>query len=307
MAVIEPQIPQAKYPSFININELIFDAVMLVFVFILNRFFGPGQIKHTLSPMMITVIYLIFAYCLPWYMGIIYRQFEGYFQSTGRRVLLAIFGMLVLFIFISIGYCTGKAGVLESNKGGFMIMAGIVLLMMGCIVGGTYNPKLESAAEDNEDISLAGFIAIITLSILGFFCGISFIQHWHGTFGFVLDFLTIIMLFLGTAVVCIVLLTVMIYLKAGLIKLKLLKPIMKLKHFLLPFVLTTLLLLFNNLNLQIIKEMVQSITGGSPGLTVIIALIISGIIPFRIILLLTPPVRLINIGIGAIVFYLYIH
>jgi hypothetical protein len=295
--------------SKINGYEIAFDLAVFIFVLFLEGFIGSPLSKKFINDSgLMAVLYLVFAYCMPWYLGGIYMKYKEYKKAWIDKTVLVIFSIIVLFIFIMITFLcvAGSPGGFE-NRSGFILTSGIVLLIMGCIAALTVPEGKTGSFENTKNISGGTIILVFTIGMLGFFYIAIYKPFLPESAKGFLYYLYFFGTFFGVPVIIAVALMIVMIVKGLLVRLNLTKALFKIKDFALPFFLTTLLLLFNSISSIYITRIGTTIFRDGSSLPVVLLLVFSGILPMRLLLILAPPVRFVNIvtGIAGMAVYIY--
>lgn len=310
-------LPEKNYFWKINAGELIADLLLIAYSVFFSKYLFEGEgFFHSSGHFTILSIYLVMMMFIPWYLGFILARFEEFYKEK-RIVTIAawVFVLVGLFVVVFFFIIMFHTGLFEETTetdsatellGWFSIFFIVLGPMMG--IGGMMASKeLIRDGKIGESMNFLGAMLAITLSIF-FLCWWGFTMDPDYFSNELVEFLAFGGIFIGSCFAGVIVTGLVMAAFHGigwvLDKLKIMRQALFMAEILFPVVIISALVVWNEFGIHYIKEVV----GRDAGLfTLIIALTITGFLPFRIISLFTPPVKGINIIIGltALGFYLF--
>jgi hypothetical protein len=311
--IVQPELPkQNPYdPKFfwkVSISELLADAAIILYAFFFSGYlFKDVNILTAVKPWQLLGLYTIVVLILPWYLGYLYAHFEAFYSKTFCKIILWIF---ILIVLATLGYLLavcmsipwteeGKTDKITENFAMFSLFLLVLgpMMALGGVTAGQDDFAKHSGKFDPENPSVTSVILIIV-------CAIGFLV-WGMSFQLVKDHIILfILVYLGCSIPAILLYLAYIKLMVLLDKWGVYESLTSFASYSFPFFIVSVLIFWNGIGMHVILNIV-----GSNGISfrgLITSLVITGVIPFRLIMLLTPPLRLINIVIGIAAFVLFI-
>ncbi|HNL69607.1 MAG TPA: hypothetical protein PKK76_13825 [Leptospiraceae bacterium] len=285
-------------PWSVNLNELSFDAGILFCTAIIRfALFGDRPIAEALASWQLVVVYLLVCFAIPSYMGYVLGRYAKFTGRFTQRLILTIFSVVILTIFVFLTRIMLQLQ--DQNLMGFLLCSGTGLLLMGSIAGivtmaNAEDTEVVTNAFENPILSILGVTgSVILLFYLGIYkpFGITF----EGGLGF-LEFLAVFVgcPFAGVLFILVVGLAENAVMKAGGGEV-----LERMRHVLIPLFIAVSLMIFSNFAGHFLGQTSQSVGGSS--LARILLFTFSGVLPFRIVLVFMPPVRITNVIIGSVV------
>ncbi len=310
-AAKEPEIPTLEpfnrevFYS-INIRDLFIDILFVIFSFsISTEFFSEGGLFDSLKTWQILAMYCAVVLTLPYYLGYLYIHNSAYFSKTVMKIQLWVFILITFVVLVDLVRLTFNLEDIEEPKhdvSGFFAVFSMFLLVLGpmmCIAGGIRGYREFSKIKEDEykfnsdNFASTGafFIIILAIAFMIYFIGL-FPDDKGGL-------AAVVGMFAGPFAAVIVFGIIMGFFTL-LDKIGLYKPIVKLSSGLFPLFIISVLVFWSGVNLHFIHNDFANASGKIPAGSMIIAVLLSGLIPFRIITLFNPPWRISQIIIGIL-------
>ncbi len=279
----------------IKLNDLAYDTALILFPLLLEYHFDR---MAAFRPCGVSFMQLFLAgaiYFLPLLVGKMYVIDFGGSSSRVRKCVLVILFVTMFFAYGNLLYIVIPAIGQEGSQGGFIMVTATVFLIMGPIAGlmftGKDAPRVDGSSEQM-------IVFLMTMGMLPLFFVFISGEELFGNTGILLsllintgiviaDVIFIILLYLGYLKCKKILLQAGVY-DACIFMVRLLTP----------FCVSFLLVVF------FINSDRLFMTGKGAGgigqiLLVTLFYVLSGVLPLRIMMMLTPPARPVNIFIGA--------
>jgi hypothetical protein len=302
----------------LNAGTFIVDALVLSFVFFISkRIFGDQEILQTIPPRLNLGLYFIIVLTLPWHLGYLCSKFNAYYGETVKIIVIIIFSIVVFFTLLNIFPLFEKIELTDGKKGNawteLMGKFSMLLLFVGPAIG---YAGLKSGMEDfaptipKDTIGIVkpGFKfelkAYFVISV-AFFIGLG--MFFLDKFSFAENNLSKIIVILISLVLGFFVMLFLLIIKIKIAQLKKYKPFVLFAKTFFPALIVLAMMFWNQNNLAMYNEILNANHLRYSGTPYFIMLLITGYIPYRIILLFTPPLNLINISLGIITLAIYIH
>jgi hypothetical protein len=280
----------------INLNELAFDAALFIFPFILERFYDS---MAALQPLGLPFIQLFLAgtlYFLPLLIGRMYNTDFAASPEPVRKGVIFILSAAMIFAFGNLLYLIIPTVNQPESQGMFILVTAIVFSIMGPIAGFMFTKK---GAPVIEGASTQMVVFLFTAGMLPLFYVLMSGDRLFGDTGMffgllivfglmILDVVLIILLYAGY-VKCKKMITASGMYDTGVFIVRLLTPFC-----------VSFMFVFFNINSDNLF-MGQSGAASTGSIVLIIMLyIFSGVLPLRIMMMLTPPVKPLNAAMGVL-------
>ena len=286
-----------------NWNEIGCDiALLLSAASLIFRDKALPQTHLLQSPLLLCISYALVSFCLPFYMGQICSTYLETQSRIVKRLVTATFLLVSLMTFISTTFAiSAHAKEIGENASIFLISLACVLMILGSIAGLAV-PSEPEEGKDPDQTGMAIFALILGVGLMIFLLVFKPFYHGSSKIG---EFLYFLCAFIGGPLVGAVGMGLVIYIKDALVAKGIFPWINKAMQILYPIIIAGSLSIFNQIILGMVDHFIN-IRQASP-LAIFLALLISGLIPFRLALFLLPPVRLLNVLTGITVFGFYIY
>jgi hypothetical protein len=281
--------------SKLNINELAYDFAILIFPFLLEKLYNPLMKSAPFGLPFAWIFIMSTVYFLPLLIGRMYNQ-----DFKNSPVLIRKFVPHVLFASMFFAYANLLYLIIPALKttpegyGKFILVSATVFLIMGPMAGLMFYKK---NAPKIEGASTQLVIFLITIGFLPLFFIIIEGERLFGDTGVLFGIFIVLLLITGDAVFIVLIYGLYKKIKNFLIRVNIYDTCVMLLKIATPFCVSFMLVFFNiNSN-----RLLSGIGGQSTGSIILILslYVISGVLPLRILLMLTPPVRPLNILIGT--------
>ena len=278
----------------INLNELAYDFAILIFPFLLEKLYNPIMNSAPFGLPFAWMFILSTVYFLPLLTGRMYNE-----DFKNSHALIRKFVTYVLFASMFFAYANLLFLIIPSFKmeaqgyGKFILVSATVFLLMGPMAGLMFSKK---NAPKIEGASTQLVVFLITIGFLPLFFIIVEGERIFGDTGVLFGIFIIILLILGDAVFIVLIYGLYKKIKNFLIRANVYDTCVKLVKIATPFCISFMLVFFNINSNRLFSGFGGKGTGS---IILIFALyVISGVLPLRILLMLTPPVRPLNVLLG---------
>lgn len=281
---------------YFNIEDLVFDLTLLL-IFCFLGFITPegGILMDVFNPWVLTGIFIFMIFLAPWYLAGIYARYrERRVLITGGNWLarLAFFTGFVSSLIICFGIPViilyGDHDIAFEFFAMFIAVAGIIAVIMGWVFGTRYREDAEHP--ETASSGLFSYFTVV-MAIIGPFGGFFLVIA-----GLMNDSRAALVSGFALAAVYI-----LISRKKSIFDRIFSSDLMR--FYIFPFMLC-LMMTFAH---EILYNLIVFRNGGRTGSGLILSLVISGLLPVRVLLLFCPPVKAGNfiIGAGAFGFFIY--
>lgn len=290
----------------IHIPELLADLLLIVFsFFVSHELFSETGVFESLDPWQISAMYCVVVLTLPWYLGYVYVRNSAHYNKVVMKVFLWIFILMVLMILVYLIRLVVNGNFEESNDlsgpDEFTTGFAMFLLVLGPMMcmGGVASAQQSFAPEgsdakkfDPNNMMGTGALLMIVMAIafMVYFAGLfpadsnwgAVLAYIGGPFASVLVFL----LFLG-----------FLHL---LDKIGIYKYLAIIAQNSFPFFITTVLVFWSGVAIHFMQTDFTNESGELSKGGMLFSIFVSGLVPFRIIMMFNAPLRIVNIGIGIL-------
>lgn len=279
----------------IRLNELAYDAALILFPLLLEHYFDRMAAFRPCGMPFINIFLAGSIYFLPLLIG---RMYSVDFRDSPARVRKCVLAILFVTMFFAYGnllYLVITAMDGPGSHGKFLMVTATVFLIMGPIAGLMFTGKNAPRVEGS---STQMIVFLLTVGMLPLFYVFMAGEEIFGNTGILLS-----MLIMAGLVIADVILIILLYLGYSKCKKMLMRSgaynacifIMRL---LTPFCVSFLLVVFF-INSDRLFMAGRGAGGAAPILLAVLFYVVSGVLPLRIMLMLAPPVRPLNIFIGG--------
>ncbi|HLC83580.1 MAG TPA: hypothetical protein VJI69_07105 [Bacteroidia bacterium] len=282
-----------------NKAELIMDIILILYAVFFSRFLhANSDVYLASSPAVIFVCMTLLAMFLPWYMGVIYARYRYVYGAIIAFIPLLIM-LFSLFFLASILFSFNEQAIADlqiTSKAKPLYLVCIILLLLYIMRSFYIGFKTEkdmmkgnSFDSENEEY-LRFFFLSFCLSSAFVFCLIYFArevpEEIHSEYNSVFVILAAFISAIGLA-----------FLATKLLK--------RLQNYFPVFIISLFLCWTSLLECSFIELM--KLTDSTDKFLLIVLLVFTGVIPFRIVLLFAPPLKAINLVIGIIAMICYFY
>ncbi len=276
---------KGNYKKFINVDELIFDCTIFLFFFLINYFKTDNSIfiESINKPVLFFLLFLT-VFFSPMYLSAINSRFSVYKHDLLNKILIPVSFIVTLSTSLFIVYAMPYYLVEYFNSFFFTsfffinLFSGIIALIIGWHIGSNYeNDKI-----DSKKLSIGIFTYLSPLIVILPIFSTALLYEYSKSWYISLAFGIVILIFSQN------------FIKSGNDRLNDFFKSSLARNYVFPFIMAFMLSFAHELidNVFIMKNRNES------ALAVLESLIISGILPTRIILLLSPPRKILNVLTG---------
>ncbi|HPM76769.1 MAG TPA: hypothetical protein PK961_06740 [bacterium] len=284
----------------VNVNEIAFDFVLAMYVrfCLYGALLDQGRIIDRLNAGTAIILALAIDFFIPWYLGILYKQYRKAPQFI-RKTVLIIFGFVVFFLYIEIPANLYHYKIVSTEMHMMaLFIGGLFTLIAGGMLGAHENEPVEK--DEPSGLGAAVMMSIAPLEIFGIYLAILIGQKVGMFFGVIIWLGLTVGIALGVIWLSLVI--------DKLIKMDTGEFLAKWgKNLILPFILVTLMCAWTEIYIWPTLRYSQE-SGGSPDLSyMFFTLILTGLLPLRLIMAFHPPLRLPTLVTGGCAVYFFIH
>lgn len=272
---------RAAVEKYARIDELVFDATFFILLVVFTRLFRADNVLSILHPVILVVLMLLMEILVPLYLALIYTRFRERAKSSlfyalmAKTVLLAGFGASIVLCFF-MPYAVSKyrdSGILE----GYAFLNTVLGLFM-VMVGWDLGTRMDAGTERKASQGLTTALLVVNYAFMPLVMIVASI-HSLMTKSWVP--------FLASGACYIV--------TGALVALRDRIDALFARDFMKIFVIPCLLCGLFSLSMDFMNDLLPVHFHGH----VPVALIASGILPVRVLLLACPPVKPVNFAIGV--------
>jgi hypothetical protein len=275
---------------------MVYDLAILVFPFILERIYTPLMASAPLGIPFIQVFITAMIYFLPFLIGSMYNNDFRDSPPLIKRFVPYVLCSCTLFAFINIMHLV-MPGIRNNETGtSFVLITAIVFLIMGPMAGIIFTRK-DSPGIKGESTQV--FIFLFTTGMLPLFYMIIAGEMIFGKISGFAAFFHLIGLMVGDVLLIIILYLIYRQSRQFMIRIGAYDRLIYIMEFLAPFCVSFMLVFFNINSTRLFIGSAGVHSAGSV-LLVFFLFIISGVLPLRVMMMLTPPVKRGNIVLGII-------
>lgn len=280
----------------VKLNDLAYDAAVILFPFLLEWAYDRIMAGRILGIPFGHLFLVCTVYFLPLLIG---KMYHVDFRESPERVRKCVLAVLFASMFFAYGnllYLVIPAVKEAGTHGKFIIMAATVFLIMGPIEGLMFTKK---DAPRVEGASTQMVVFLITMGLLPLFFVIISGEDIFGNTGFFLSLLIIIGLLVGDVVLIVLLYGAYAKVKKSLIGAGAYDACIFVVRILTPFCVSFLLVFFNIHSDRLFMGGIGA--GGVRAVFLVLFFYVAtGVLPLRILMMLAPPVRPVNIFMGIV-------
>jgi hypothetical protein len=271
-----------------------------------NGYFEHSGIIHSLSPKAVLGLYALVVIAVCWYIGYMLARYKSYYPSAIYKIVGIIFSLAGITL---LGYLLALTNPLildegNSDKSGSTLgMMATFLLVLGPFVGfGGFMTGGEVIKAEAKGKSYAGgsdemyygviFSLMLACAFLVKCCMSDFVQQSK------IEIIWFVLIFLGAGIIGALGIGFLMMVKWVLNKIGLYYRLAFILESVFPCVIISALIFWNEIQNQFMGDLSAHAKLG--------ILIITGVIPFRVILIFNPPLRGINLLIGGASFLFFL-
>jgi hypothetical protein len=285
---------RTTFSNKIKLNDLAYDAAIFIFPLILGQLYGRLMAFRPLGLPFVQLFLAGTVYFLPLLIG---KMYNVDFRDSSERVRKCVLVILFATMFFAYGnllYLVMPTIDQAGSYGKFLMVTATIFLIMGPIAGLMFTKK---DAPRVEGASTQMVVFLMTMGFLPLFFILISGEEIFGNTGFLLSLLIIIGLITGDVVLIVLIYAAYSKYKKMLIKAGAYDTCVFIIRLLTPFCVSFLLLFFNINSDRLFMTGIGT-KGAWSILLVIFFYVATGVFPLRILMMLTPPVKPVNIYIG---------
>jgi len=286
----------------INLGELSYDCALLVFPVLLGRIYDPLIRKSVSGIPLIWIFLLVSVYFIPLLIG---RMYHNIFCNSApfiKKTVIAILFTVTIFAYGNLLYVVISSGNGETTRGMFVTIAGLILIISGSLEGLAFQDDGNTDESRGDDKNTAMPVQIImflcTAGILWMFYMLMSLSGIFGDINSILLFLIALVFCVADIILVMVLITVFAGIRNLFIRAGVYNSVQAVQRFMIPFSVSFILVFFNIYADRLFIG--DGVHGAGSIIKVAAFYIFTGILPLRIILMLEPPVKPVNIIMGII-------
>lgn len=296
-----------------SIQALLIDLLFIAFSFLISdEFFSNEGLFDKLKTWQILAMYCAVVCMMPYHLGYVYVRNSAYFSKPAMKVQLWIFILITAMTLVNLIRLVIGIDDIENIKNdvtGFFAVFSMFMLVLGPMmsIGGAMQARDEfsNSKEDFEKFNSDSFgtmgafmIMILAIAFMVYFIGLFPQEHsgWAAVAG----------MFLGPLAAVIVMAFYMGFLTL-LSKIGVYKYLRLFSINAFPFLIIAVLVFWSGVTIHFMYSDFGNAHGKVPLLAVIFSVVISGLLPFRLIMMFKPPWQLSNmiIGFATLAWFLY--
>lgn len=304
-------------PGKIDIPLLITDLLLIIFSASVSRYlFNDMDIIHHWPSWQLQALYAITMFIVPWYMGYQYGIISGYYKQAITIILLPILVLTILAMDIYMfRILLSVMGAMDKDKASFITgIVSIFIMIIGPVMGIAGYSESKKVLNENDaskgassytswrddllmissikDLPVAALCIVIMMSVA--------LMTWLGSYVVVKDhFILVLLVFIGSVVVACGIFLYFNWLRFRLRKTTFFNPVINLCAKFIPLIIVALLAVWVGIELSFIRDDLGQ-SGKISAITLLWILLVTGILPYRVIMLFNPPFKWINFFTGLI-------
>jgi hypothetical protein len=298
-----------------NYQSLIIDGLFILFSFLISgQFFSEGGLFDSLKKWQILAMYCAVAITMPYYLGYIYSRNSAYFSKSALKLQLWIFIIITLVVLINLMRLVFELGDVENvgnDENGFFAVFAVFMLVLGPMtsIAGSMQAYSEYTDEPEDDTKFNlesdryGALAAFAILILA----VAFMIYFIGLFGSKIGGWAAVLSMFGGCFAAVIVLGIFMSVMKFLSKIGVYKYIAITAKKSFPFFIVAILVFWSGVNLHFMHADFANSSGKVPAGAVFWTVISSGLIPFRLVMMFSPPWRLSNIllGLASMIWFFY--
>ncbi|MFL5762854.1 MAG: hypothetical protein ACJ77K_02860 [Bacteroidia bacterium] len=289
----------------LSIPHLLADIVLILFSFFAgNQLFSKEGLFFHVQPWQNVAMYSIVTLTVPWYLGYIYVRNSAYYGSNVMRLFRWTFVLMTIMILIHLVrlvFLNDIMGDHPTGPNGFTAVFAVFLLVLGPMMcmGGALQARNEfsEAGEDHNRFdaykmgeSSGAFIMIVL--------GVAFMIYFLGVLPQDSGPWVVVVAFLGGPLAAVIVFALFVLLMQLLDKIGAYKYLRLLALYTFPFFIISVLVFWSGVAIYFLHNDFGNAGGKISKGAMLFTVCISGLVPFRVIMLFNAPVRLSNLVMG---------
>lgn len=298
-----------------SIPDLLADIALFAFSFLLSKsLFTNNGFFFQLQPWQILLMFCIITLTLPWYFGYIYVWCKAYYSKIVLKISLIVFIAITLTILIRLMTLVISVGPHEGETDfegidGFTAFFASFLLILGPMMSlaGSMsaqdrltNPNQNTSSFDSDKF-MSGIGAFLILIM-----GIAYMVFFIGLFPKEYSGIGVVVSFIGGPLAGVITMGLLFALITLIDKIGLYKYLVKGALIFFPLFITSTLVFWSGVSMYYFNRDFGNLQH-SPMAYFLLCFFITGLIPFRIVMIFRPPLNILNMifGIISLLFFMY--
>jgi hypothetical protein len=278
----------------INFNELIFDFAILFFPLMLEEIYDPLMASAPFGLPFVQLFITGTIYFLPLLIGRMYNVDFKDASAFIRKLIPVILFLTTFFAYGNLLYLVIPTFNDAESHSRMIFMTATLFLIMGPTAGLMFTRK---DAPRIEGASTQLFLFLFTIAIIPLLYVLISGESIFGNTAVLAGILIAFGLMMGDALLIVLLYFIYIKTKAVLVRLGIYKTFIFVVKLMTPFCVSFMLVFFN---INSSRLLVGIELHGAASVLLVILIFVAGVLPLRIMLMMTPPVRPINIVLGIL-------
>lgn len=277
----------------INLYELSYDCALLILPVIIERVYDTA-INRSILGMPFTWLFLMLAvYTLPILIGRMYFSVFRESSPAVKKTVITILFTVTIFAYGNLVYLVMLAGDDITRRGIFTFIASTVLLIMGSIAGLAFGSDYSRENENNVQV----IVFLFTTGLLPLFFMLISARDIFGDINSILLFIIVSGFCVLDAVLIMVLIAGYMLIKGLLRRTGLYSSLAEILKLVVPFSVSFIMVVFNIYTDRLFTGP-GGIHGTGQAIQLVLMYTLSGVLPLRLIMMVSPPVRGLNIAMG---------
>ncbi len=280
----------------INPNEFAFDCAILLFPFLLEEIYDPLMESAPLGIPFARLFVAGTVYFLPLLIGTMYNRDFANSPGTVRKIVPVVLFASMFFAYANLLYMIVPGmNAADSGNGPFVMVSATLFLVMGPTAGLYFTrkgaPGIEGASTQLVIFLITvGFLPMLYLLIAG--------ERIFGDTGFLLGMLIVLLVIAGDAVFIVLVLAAYRTAKNLLARAGLYDASVRAVRIATPFCVSFMLVFFNIMSDRLFTGI--GLGGACAVVLILVLYVVSGVLPLRLVMMLTPPVKPLNAALGVL-------
>lgn len=289
----------------VNFPELFADLLLIVFsFFVSHELFSASGVFQSLQSWQISAMYCIVVLTLPWYLGYIYVRNAAHYAKGVMKIFLWTFILMVLMILIYLIRLVVNGNLEESvdlsGPDEFTAAFSMFLLVLGPMMcmGGAASAKNSFSPEGSKSGKFDPNNMMATGALFMIVGAIAFMIYFTGLFPPDSGGWVAVVAYLGGPFASVIVFGIFLGFLHLLDRIGIYKYFAIIAQNSFPFFITAVLVFWSGIAIHFMKTDFTNPEGGLSMAGMLFSVCVSGLIPFRIIMMFNAPLRIVNIVIG---------
>lgn len=286
--------------------DLAVDILLFVFsVFVSDTFFSPEGLFNSLKQWQTVAMYCVVILTLPYYLGYLYVKSSVFYSKPVMKLFQWLFIIMVAMVLVNLVRLMTKLDLTDfqpSDVNGFMGIFSLFMIVLGpmmCIGGASAarSEMIDPGAEKRDKFNSEKFVTIGALFMI--VMGIGFMIYFMGLLPKEAGWSVIVAFFAGP-IAAVIVYGLFIAFLTLLDKIGVYKYLAFVAKNTFPAFIISVLVFWAGVAIYFMKNDFGGADGKLSAGGVIFSVCLSGLVPFRLVLMFNPPWRIVNIISGII-------